>query len=97
LTADELQIAQDIIRLMAKDASVAVRTALAQRLRNAKRLPHDVALRMAHDVEVVALPILTDSSVLTDADLVAIVRNGAAAKQEAIAGRASVSEEVSGA
>lgn len=95
LTAGEIQIAQDIIRLMAKDAAIAVRSALSQCLRSAKRLPHDVALRLANDVEAVALPILTDSSVLTDADLVAIVRRGAAAKQEAIAVRPNVSEEVS--
>lgn len=95
LTPAELQIAQDIVRAMAKDASIVVRSALSHCLRSAKRLPHDVALRLAHDVEAVALPILADSSVLTDADLVAIVRGGAAAKQEAIAGRPNVSEEVS--
>ena len=44
------------------------------------------------DVEAVALPILADSPVLTDADLVDLVRKGSAPKQEAIAGRADVSE-----
>jgi uncharacterized protein (DUF2336 family) len=95
LTAGELQIAQDIVRLMAKDAAIAVRSALSQSLRSAKRLPHDVALRLADDIEIVALPILNDSSVLTDADLVAIVGRGSAAKQEAIATRPNVSEAVS--
>jgi uncharacterized protein (DUF2336 family) len=95
LTAGELQMAQDIVRLMAKDAAVAVRSALSQSLRSAKRLPNDVAMRLADDVDAVALPILSDSSVLTDADLIAIVGRGSAAKQEAIAVRPNVSEEVS--
>ena len=38
-----------------------------------RHLPHDVAVRLASDVEAVALPILADSPVLTDADLVALV------------------------
>jgi uncharacterized protein (DUF2336 family) len=95
LTQSELEMAQDIVRVMAKDAEMAVRRALSQNLRGAKRLPHDVAVRLANDVEAVALPILTFSSVLTDADLIDIVRRGSVAKQEAIAGRPDVSEQVS--
>jgi len=55
LTEAELRSAQDIIRLMAKDVEVAVRTALSKSLRRATRLPHDVALSMANDVEAVAM------------------------------------------
>ena len=95
LTEAEFQIAQDIVRLMARDASVAVRTALSQALRTAKRLPHDVAVKLAYDVEAVALPVIADSSVLTDADLIAIVRRGSSAQQEAVADRPEVSEAVS--
>ena len=94
LTEAELQIAHDIVRVMAKDVELAVRRALSQSLRSARHLPHDVALRLANDVEAVALPILADSPVLTDADLVELVRHGSARKQEAIAGRAGVSEQV---
>jgi uncharacterized protein (DUF2336 family) len=56
-----------------------------------------VALDLANDIEVVALPILSDSLVLTDEDLVDIVRRGSAMKQVAIAGRPEVSEPVSAA
>ena len=72
-----------------------MRRALSHSLRSATQLPHDVALRLASDVEAVALPILINSPVLTDADLVALVNGGSAPKQEAIAGRAGVSEQVS--
>ena len=94
LTQAELRIAHDIVRIMAQDAELAVRRALSQSLRSARHLPHDVALRLANDVEAVALPILVDAPVLTDADLIALVSHGSAHKQEAIAGRTDVSEPV---
>ncbi|HET7879884.1 MAG TPA: DUF2336 domain-containing protein [Acetobacteraceae bacterium] len=97
LTAAELSIAQDIVRIMAKDVELAVRRALSRSLRSARHLPRDVAVRLAEDVEAVALPILAESPVLTDADLIAVIGRGSMQKQEAIAGRAVVSEPVAGA
>ena len=87
LTAAELRIAHDVVRIMAQDAELAVRRALSHSLRSAAQLPHDVALRLASDVEAVALPILINSPVLTDQDLIALVNGGSEPKQEAIAGR----------
>lgn len=95
MTEAELATAEEILRLMAKDVEVVVRRALSESLRRAKRLPHDLALRLAEDVEAVALPILTESAVLTDSDLIAIIHRGSVAKQAAIAGRPGVSEQVS--
>jgi len=69
-----------------------VRRALSESLRSARHLPHDVALRLANDVEAVALPILTDSPVITEDDLVELVRRGSTRTQEAIASRNDVSE-----
>jgi len=94
LSSAELRIAHDIVRIMAQDAELAVRRALSHSLRSARQLPHDVALRLARDVEAVALPILISSPVLTDEDLVALVCGGSSAKQQAIAGREGVSEQV---
>jgi uncharacterized protein (DUF2336 family) len=94
LTATEVRIAHDIVLALAKDVELEVRRALSHSLRRARNLPHDVALRLANDVEAVALPILATSPVLTDADLVEIVRYGSGKKHEAIAGRAGVSEPV---
>ncbi len=95
LTESEFQLAQEIIRLMAKDVEAVVRQSLAQSLRHAVKLPHDVALKLAKDVEQVALPILENSTVLTDDDLIGIIKEGSASKQEAIAGRPNVSLQVS--
>lgn len=95
LTESELQLAQDIVRVMAKDIEVSVRQSLSQSLRSAARLPHDIAVRLANDIESVAMPILMHSQVLTDDDLTAIVKSGAGSKQEAIASRPNVSEKLS--
>jgi uncharacterized protein (DUF2336 family) len=95
LTAEERAIAGDILRALSRDAAARVRQALTEQLKESPRLPHDVALALAQDaVELVALPILTGSSVLTDADLVAIVRGAAAARQAAVAARQSVSADL---
>ena len=95
LAAHELELAQDIVRILAKDVEAGVRSALAQSVRSARNLPRDVALRMAEDVEDVALPILGHSLVLTDDDLVAIVQRASGTYQTAIAARPAVSERLS--
>jgi uncharacterized protein (DUF2336 family) len=95
LTPDELLIAQDIARTMARDVAVTVRRALAESLRRAIHLPRDVALRLAQDVEVVALPILADSPALTDEDLLSILHHADVPRQNAIAVRNNLSEPVS--
>ena len=94
LTADERAIAEDILRVLSRDAALRVRQALAEQLKESHSLPHDVAMALAHDVESVSLPILTHSVVLSDADLVEIVRGSGGAKQAAIAARPRVSAVV---
>jgi uncharacterized protein (DUF2336 family) len=94
LSESEVRMAQDIIRILATDIEAVVRQTVSQSLRYSGRLPHDVAVRLACDIEGVALPVLTDSGVLTAADLVAIVRLGSARKQTAIAGRRDLAEDV---
>ena len=95
LTASEVQIAQDIIRILAADIEATVRANLAQSLRCSNRLPHDVAVRLANDIDHVALPILTNSNLLTPDDLIEVVRGSSAPKQQAIAGRRDLPEVVS--
>ncbi len=94
LTPEERQIAEDIVRSLAQDVAVAVRHALAHSLRRAAHLPRDVALRLASDLEDVALPIVADSPVLLEADLIEIIRTGSPRKQVVVAGRPDVTEPV---
>lgn len=95
LTSTEFNLAEDIVRIMARDVEVSVRQALAESLRSAARMPHDVAVKLANDVESVSTPILTHSTILTDDDLTAIVHKGDETKHAAIAARPIVSEKVS--
>ena len=61
LSQEELRLAQDIARLMARDVAQAVRQTLSESLRRTRHLPRDVAVRLAEDVDAVALPVLADS------------------------------------
>ena len=95
LSEADLSLARDIVRLLAQDVHLIVRLTLANSLRNSKRLPHDVAWKLASDVEAVALPIILDSEILTDEDLLMLVRDSNVVKQKAVASRRNLSEPVS--
>lgn len=95
LSPSERSLAESIFRIMMRDADQRVRAALAEQLKTNAAVPHDVALTLARDVEQVAVPMLHYSLVLTDDDLVEIVRTRPAAFQMAVAGREHVSEAVS--
>src|SRR5687768_11864113 len=74
LSDAERQLAEQIFRVMVQDAEVKVRESLSSHLKSSANLPHDIAVKMAKDVEQVALPVLEFSKVLSDADLIDIVR-----------------------
>lgn len=97
MSEGERTMAEEIFRIMVRDAAVRVRQALAEQLADSGIVPHDVALTLAQDFDDVALPMLQKSTALTDEDLVEIVRASNGSKQVAIAQRATVSEQVSAA
>ena len=94
LTKSERKIAEDIFRVLLKDAEVRVREALSVHLKSSRDMPHDVAIALAKDVDSVALPMIKFSEVLTDEDLIEIVRGNSSARQVAVAQRPRVSETV---
>ncbi len=94
LSPAEKTIAEDIFRALVKDVEVRVRESLSTHLKSSQDVPHDIALALARDVDSVALPMLKFSEVLTDEDLVEIVRDQGATKQVAIAQRPRVSSTV---
>jgi uncharacterized protein (DUF2336 family) len=91
----EITLAQDIVRILARDVEVQVRASIAHGLRKSLLLPRDVARKLGNDIDQVALPLLTESLVLTDEDLVELVGRGSLRKQEAIAARPNLTEAVS--
>jgi uncharacterized protein (DUF2336 family) len=97
LSAEERAHAEGVLAIMAQDAAILVRGALAVALKNSPKLPHEIATKLARDVETIALPIILNSPMLTDGDLVEIVRTCPPAKQVAVASRAHLSVVVTGA
>ena len=95
LSDSERAIAEDIFKLMVDDAAVRVRAALSDSLKDNPEIPHDIALKLAHDVGEVALPMIEFSAVLDDGDLSELVASQGADYQVAVAKRAVVSETVS--
>ncbi len=95
LSDAEVKMAQDIVRVLARDVEEKVRASLSRGLRHSPNLPREVARKLADDVEYVAMPMLANSLVLTDEDLIEIVRHGSSMKQQAIASRPNVTEIVS--
>jgi uncharacterized protein (DUF2336 family) len=89
--------AEAILKMMAEDAAVSVRRALAVALQNSPKLPRALAVKLAEDIDAIALPILRHSPSLSDADLVEIIRAAPPAKQLAVASRDRLSATVTGA
>lgn len=94
LSRQELAQAHEILRLMAKDATELVRRALAITLKASPVLPRDVALKLARDMESIAMPVLNFSPAFTEEDLIEIARTGGPSRQEAIARRFNLPESV---
>ena len=91
----ELKLAENIFRLMVKDAEVRVREALSANLKHNPNVPRDVAVTLAQDIDPVSLPILSFSEVLTAQDLLDIISTqGSLSKMDAIAGRHTVPASV---
>lgn len=74
-TAPELELANEIFRLLLNDTEKTVRRALAEELAYSENVPRDVIITLAKDENSIALPVLQFSPVLTESDLVAIVRS----------------------
>lgn len=92
--AHERELAAEIFRIMVHDAEVRVREALSAHLKESPDIPHDVAVSLAKDVDSVALPIIEFSDVLTDDDLVEIIRASGNLKQSAVARRETLSTDI---
>ncbi len=94
-STQERDIADQLLRTLARDFEVAVRQALSRSVAMSMRVPRDVAVTLAHDIAAVAQPILTDSMLLDVEDLLDVIARHGAAHQMAIAARRHVRAPVS--
>ncbi len=95
LSDTERGLAEDILRVLASDMEVRVREVLAENLKAHSGLAHDIAVKLAEDVDSVALPVIQFSEVLSDDDLERIIRTQGVQKQTAVARRETVSDRIS--
>lgn len=97
LSEQQRAIAEEVFRVLVRDQSGAVRESIAEHLKASDKLPHDVALKLANDMDdKVAVPVLECSQILSDDDLIEIVQTVAPGRMQAIAGRPNVSQALSG-
>ncbi|OPZ77069.1 MAG: hypothetical protein BWY78_01161 [Alphaproteobacteria bacterium ADurb.Bin438] len=94
LSDSEKQLAEAIFRIMLNDTALSVRKALSENLKSNNEIPHDVVVQMAHDVDEVAIPIISYSQILSDEDLISVVKTKNENKQVAVASRSIVNEIV---
>lgn len=97
LAESERALALAIIHAVLPGVDLALRRQLAESLQNTPHLDHALALQLAKDVIEVATPILSNSPVLTDADLVEIVTGTSPAHIRAVTERSHLSTEVTSA
>jgi uncharacterized protein (DUF2336 family) len=96
-TPRERELAADILRYLVREAEIAVRRALGDRLAREPKAPRDLIVALAHDEITVARPVLIESTLLADADLIEVIHQRTLQHQLAITMRQQVSETVSAA
>lgn len=97
LDAAEWREANDVFRVVLYDAEPLVRRVLAETVKFVPDLPRDILLALARDLATVATPILEQSRLLGDEDLLPIVERHSAGHRLAIAGRRALSPRVAAA
>lgn len=86
------ELVEAVLELLVRDVAKEVRRALAEAVADSPEVPHWVARRLASDEIEVAEPVLRQSPLLTDDDLIEIVRTNAIQYALAVAGRSRLSE-----
>ncbi|MEC9367105.1 MAG: DUF2336 domain-containing protein [Pseudomonadota bacterium] len=84
----------DVMERVAYELEIEARTLFARRMSVAERAPHGLMLRLAKDHISVARPVLERSLVLTDDDLIHIVRQESQDHMQAIAARARLARPI---
>lgn len=95
LSGEERDLMGDILQRLIGDVEAVVRKALAETLSGIPNAPPQVISALANDALEIAYPILIESAVLQDMELVEIIRHRTHEHQLAIAMRETVSETVS--
>lgn len=93
-TGSTSDLAKSVLLLLVRDVAREVRKALAESVASSEKLPAEVAARLARDEIEIARPILENSPVLSDAELIDIVRTNSMQYALAVAGRQKLGEDL---
>jgi uncharacterized protein (DUF2336 family) len=94
-TTSEMQHFDVILSKVAESVEIALRREIAEKLADVKTAPRNLIKQLAGDDITVARPVLERSSVLSEEDLVRIIRQRGQDHMQAIARRRNVPEAVS--
>ena len=95
LTDRERALMFGILRSVVREIEMSVRRGVAQQLAGLGDVPEDLVRILANDEIEVAYPVLTESGLLKDSDLIEIIRHRTLEHQLAVAIRQNISEAVS--
>ena len=88
----ERELMREILRRLTRDVEMAIRIALAERLSEDATAPHDLILLLVDDRIEVARPLILNSPLLTDDDVLRLIAGADVGHQEAVAGRPHIGE-----
>lgn len=94
LSIREQELLADVLINLVRQAEIDMRQALAERLSVMENVPFRLILHLANDAIPVASPILQKSPVLSDLDLIYIIKSRGPDYWEAIAGREGLSKQI---
>ncbi len=99
LSTDDLSVvdrraAEALARELASDAIERVRCELSKAIRHSKFLSRDIALKIAHDVDSVACPLLEVTDVFSESDWQQLILTISRSALVAVAGRSSMTEDL---
>ena len=87
LNERERELMREILRRLTLDVEMAIRIALAQRLADDTTAPHDLILLLVDDRIEVARPLILNSPLLTETDVLKLIASCDAAHQAVVAAR----------
>lgn len=92
LPAADRRAAELLAYSLARDTIERVRTALSVAIRQARHLPRDLAMTLAHDVDAVACPFLGFTDVFSDAEWQSLILTISRSARITVAGRESMND-----
>jgi uncharacterized protein (DUF2336 family) len=94
LTSLEKDLLFDIVMKLVNSAKEEIKKTLAENLAHEEHVPKELILTLANEDISIADPLLANNNLLNDQDLVGVIHSKGPLHQFSIAGRESISEEV---